>query len=308
MGHSPGERAALIERRWRAAWLAAACLAVVACSRFKPRQTTAGHVEGGQALEGGARTESFEGAFSDIVAADERTRSVLLARNATESEPLEFVLIGIDDGRILQRGPTPPSGAQTLPSAGGDSKEKPPFTTTKKRTPTWEPDGTYDVCFLMRSSGRSKKVDCMKAVTGWWSRCDGGICTLFAASNPGPIVFTLVDEGTGDVLGSGSLMARSLDYVATRNGRVALRFGVSQAVIDLGAKKIFERIPAPDETGMVHPLPIVWFGDDNLLSCQVDLHADRHRSCKRIELLPLANVSKWRMAPEYIRFEFATKR
>jgi hypothetical protein len=298
----------MIERRWRAACLAAACLAVVACSRFKPRQTTAGHVDGETALEGGVRTESFEGAFSDIVATDERSRSVLLARNATENEPLEFVLIGLDDGRILERGPTPPSAAQTLLPTGEDSKKKPPFTKTQKRTPGWELDGTYDVCFFMHASGRSKKIDCMKAVMGATSRCDGGVCTLFAKSN-GPVVFTLVDEGTGDVLGSGSLLAASLDYVATRNRRVALRFGVSQAaVIDLGAKKIFERIPALDETGMVHPAPLVWFGDHDLLSCQVDPHADRRRSCKRIEALPLANASKWRTAPEYIRFEFATKR
>jgi len=365
--------------------LAAGCLVVSACSRFDAPQTTAWRVEGGLAVDGSARVQSFGGAFSEIVASDKRSRSVLLVRNLTDSEPQEFMLIDVDDGRILDRVSTPPfvgqapraqewldqgsaqpflehlaamarkvstrrvrlepaaraawsvdyeetgkvvmridskrvdseaecyvqsgDGRAFAPAACGDGNRKPLFYKTEKRTSTWEPDATYDVCFFMRSSGgRSKKVDCMKAVIGATSRCDGGVCTLFANSNPGPVVFTLIEDGTGEVFGSGSLQARSLDDVATQNGRVALRFGVSRAVIDLRAKKVFERIPAPDETGAVHEGPLVWFGDDDLLSCEIDQHADKRRSCKRLDILPLADASKWRTAPESIRFEFAAKR
>jgi hypothetical protein len=316
-------------------------------------------VEGGTTAEGGGRVESFGGAFSDIVASDKGSRSVLLARGATEREPQEFVLIGIDDGRILDRVSMPPlassaarewldqPGAQQFlehlgamvrrvagrrvrleptigatgpcyvptsdghalaPDACADDNPKPPFATTRKPTPTWEPDGTYDVCFFLRSGGRSKKVDCLGAVTTWTSRCDGGVCTLFGNSNSGPVVLTLVDERSGDVFGSGSLLSPRLDDVVTQGMRVALRFYLSQAVVDLGAREVFERIPVPDETGEVHPSPLAWYGDDTLLSCEIDSHADRRRPCQRLAILPLADATKWRMASESIRFEFATQR
>jgi hypothetical protein len=281
-------------------WLVAGALVLGACSRVDPPRAT-WQGEGGSG-DGGPRVESFALAFfSEIVASDEQARSVWLARNATDTELREFVRVRVDDGRILERGSTSPLATQ--------SHHEPPFTMTMKRTPTWEPDGTYDVCFFLRSSvGRSKAVDCMKAVIGPTSRCDGGVCTLFANSNAGPVVFTLADESTGEVLGSGSLQSSSLDAVATRAGRVAMRFGVSQAVIDLRSRQVFERIPVPDETGEIHALPLVWFGDDELLSCEFDPHADRRRPCKRIDILPLADTTKWRPALEHIRFEFAPKR
>jgi hypothetical protein len=274
-------------------WLATISLALGACTRADAPRATASNVEGGS-------IESFEGGFSEIVASDKMSRTAWLGRKATDSEPSEFVRIGVDDGRILERTPTRPSTER-----GGHVS---PFTMTQKRTPSWELDDTYDVCFFMRTGARPKKVDCMKAVIGATSRCDGGICTLFAHSHPGPVVFTLVEDGTGDVLGSGSLQAASLDDVTTQNGRVAMRFGVSHAVIDLAAKKVYERIPVANDNGEVHDAPLAWFGNDDLLSCEVDPHADRRRPCKRIDILPLADTSKWRVAPEHIRFEFATKR
>jgi hypothetical protein len=114
-----------------------------------------------------------------------------------------------------------------------------------------------------------------------------------------------VNRERGDVLGTGELQASILNSVSTRGSRVALRFGGSlRAVVDLREQKIFDRAPDPGGTAF-YDEPFVWFGDDELLSCEHDPEADWHRPCRRFERVALADPSKWLTEKYNLTFQFA---
>jgi hypothetical protein len=93
--------------------LACASLVLVACARHgsdgSPRPTAdfTAHsrkpTTASTAQTGAPQANGLGGPFSDIVVADEKSRTALLLCRRTETAPLEYVLVRVDDGQVLER-------------------------------------------------------------------------------------------------------------------------------------------------------------------------------------------------------------